>query len=213
MCGRYSLNASASQVIEYFNLRYETDQIRREFREEKEVFPTNVEPVVRASDGIRILDKLSWGVKYDWNAKEQINARFDRLHSSPIWSKLIKRKRCIIPATAYWEWNENEPKGNNRYEIFPLKSDILPFAGITDTFIDRKGIKRTGFIVITMDANPHIAKIHDRQPGMILPENIDAWLDDSIVDPRELIYHATENELEFKKVPNVMDQPGYGQGR
>lgn len=206
MCGRYALNATASQVIEYFNLRYETDQIRREFREEKEVFPTNVEPIIRAVDGHSLIDYLSWGVKYDWNPKDQINARYDRLTTSRIWSKLLKRNRCIIPATSYWEWSELEPKGNNRYELYPLKTDIMGFAGLTDTFIDRKGVKRIGFILITTDANPHIAKIHDRQPAMILPKNVDNWLDDSISDPREYIHHAGEDELEYKKVSNKLDE-------
>lgn len=208
MCGRYALNATASQVIEYFNLRYETDQIRREFREEKEVFPTNVEPIIRAVDGQALIDYLSWGVKYEWIPKLQINARFDKLTKFKTWASLIKRNRCIIPATSYWEWSELEPKGNNRYELYPLKTDIMGFAGLTDTFIDRHGIKRIGFILITTDANPHIAEIHDRQPAMILPENVDSWLDDSISDPREYIHHAGEYELEYKKVANKLDEPG-----
>lgn len=205
MCGRYSINASASQVIEQFLLFHEEKKIKEEYRQEKEVFPTHVEPVIRQGEKERTLDYLHWGVKFDWLKQLMINAREDKLISSPIWSKMIKENRIVVPATSYWEWSELETKGENRYEMTPSDGSLFSFAGLTSEFKDKNGKTKRGFVLITVDANKHISSIHDRQPAMIKANDIDSWLDNSTKNPIKLLYHANEKEIEYKKVPNKID--------
>ncbi|AGS80664.1 hypothetical protein LEP1GSC052_0083 [Leptospira phage vb_LkmZ_Bejolso9-LE1] len=204
MCGRYSLNASASQVIEYYNLRYETDQIRREFREEKEVYPTKVEPVVQNVDGNRTVVHTHWGLK---NViiqgkplkKPVINATIERLHDSPMWSKAIKTSRCIVPVTAYWEWKEITPKQSEKYYMSFEEKGIVGFAGLNHTFKEKNGESKTGFVIVTMPANDYISQVHHRQPGIIKRNDTEAWLDDSYKNADKLIYHAEGKEILFEK--------------
>ncbi|PJZ58289.1 SOS response-associated peptidase [Leptospira barantonii] len=202
MCGRYSLNASASQVIEYYNLRYETDQIRREFREEKEVFPTRVEPVIQNLNGNRSLIHTHWGLKnVEVNGKilkkPIINATIEKIKSYWKWANALESNRCIIPATEYWEWSETIPKPNNRFRMSLENEEIFSFAGLNVPFKDDDGMQKIGFVIVTMPANKHVAQIHHRQPGLILKKDFESWLDDSSKDPEKIIYHAEGNEIQF----------------
>ncbi|TGM04715.1 DUF159 family protein [Leptospira yasudae] len=202
MCGRYSLNASASQVIEYYNLRYETDQIRREFREEKEVFPTKVEPVIQDINGSRTVIHTHWGLKnVEVNGKilksTVINATFEKIKSYSKWAKGLEGNRCIIPATEYWEWSETVPKPNNRFRMYLENHELLSFAGLNVPFKDSDGILKIGFVIVTMPANEHVSQVHHRQPGLIRKEDFDAWLDNKTTDPEKIIYRAQGKEIQF----------------
>ncbi|TGK18857.1 SOS response-associated peptidase family protein [Leptospira stimsonii] len=209
MCGRYSLNASASMVVEYYNLRYETERIYREFREEKEVFPTKVEPVIQNIETNRTMLFTHWGLKnieiksQDRNGppvklkKPVINATIEKIHSYWRWSQALKAERCIIPATEYWEWSETIPKPNNRFKMYLESGDLFGFAGLNCSFFEDDGSKKIGFVIVTMPANEHVSQVHHRQPGLILKNNIEEWLDDSCKEPEKLIYHAEGQEIQF----------------
>lgn len=206
MCGRYSLNASASQVIEYYNLRYETDQIRREFREEKEVFPTKVEPVIQNIEGNRTIINTHWGLKnIEINGqvlkKTVINATFEKIKTYSKWAKALKGNRCIIPATEYWEWSESIPKPNNRFRMYLESHELFSFAGLNVPFTDDDGIIKIGFVIVTIPANEHVSQVHHRQPGLIRKSDFDAWLDDTSTEPEKIIYHSSGNEIQFIQEP------------
>ncbi|MCR1795359.1 SOS response-associated peptidase [Leptospira sp. id769339] len=211
MCGRYSLNAELSQIIEQFGLRHDLERIEREYRPEKEVFPTSVEPVVRGSGEDRTLEFVKWGAKnlevYDYNSgKTKIykssnpNAKYESLYKFPSWKPGITANRCIIPATSYWEWIENGPNKGDRYEIFYKEKELFGFAGIMGEFKEDDGKTYQGFVIVTFPANPLVAVIHRRQPGIILPENYSAWLDINTKEPCNLIHQVQGQDYQYKKV-------------
>jgi putative SOS response-associated peptidase YedK len=214
MCGRYSLNAELSQIIEQFGLRHDLERIEREYRPEKEVFPTSVEPVVSGSGDDRTLELVKWGAKnlevYDRNSgKMKIyksanpNAKYESLYKFPPWKQGIISKRCIIPATSYWEWIEDGPNKGDRYEIFYKEKELFGFAGILGEFKEDDGRTYQGFVIVTFPANPHVAVIHRRQPGIILPENYSAWLDKDTKEPHSLVYQVQAMDFGYKKVADA----------
>ncbi|TGM87903.1 SOS response-associated peptidase [Leptospira licerasiae] len=211
MCGRYSLNVELSQIIEQFGLNHDLERIEREYRPEKEVFPTSVEPVVIGSGEDRTLEFVKWGAKnlevYDRNSgKTKVyksanpNAKYESLYKYNPWKPGIASNRCIIPASSYWEWIEDGPNKGDRYEIFYKEKVLFGFAGIMGEFKEDDGKTYTGFVLVTQPANTHVSVIHRRQPGIILPENYKAWLDKNTKEPHNLIYQVQGEDYNYKKV-------------
>ncbi len=206
MCGRYALNASASQVIEQFELHFEIDRIRETYqREEKEVWPTKVEPVIQNKDGNRQIVDTQWGLQNVRVGgvsieKPVINATFERLKTSYMWKKAIQGTRCILPITSYFEWKEITPVLSDKYELYWKDKSLVGFAGLKFPFIDKDKKTKIGFVVITMPANEKVSFVHHRQPGIILKKDYSAWLDDTTNNPETLIHHSGNDEIDYIKI-------------
>ncbi|MFB5652821.1 SOS response-associated peptidase family protein [Leptospira wolffii] len=202
MCGRYSINASASQVIEQFLLFHEEEKIKEEYRQEKEVFPTKVEPLVREVDRKRTLQNYHWGLEnIEINGaklnKPVINATFEKLLKIKMWSVPLFKNRCIVPVTSYTEWKELDKNRRDRYEIYFKEESIFGFPGLICPFTDKNGKETEGFVIITMPANEHISFVHHRQPGVILKENYDAWLDPKNKNPEKSIHYVEGTDYHY----------------
>jgi putative SOS response-associated peptidase YedK len=141
---------------------------------------------VAERDGKRQLDSMRWGLVPHW-AKDtksiHINARSETVATTAAFRDSFARKRCLIPADGFYEW---EPPENGRAPHWVYRADGHPmvFAGIwasrrdpeTDTW------HRTCSI-ITKEAQGVIASIHDRMPVALVPEVWEPWLDRDLDDP------------------------------
>lgn len=221
MCGRYALNASASQVIEQFQLVAEEELRNSNRRYEKEVYPTKIEEVVARINNSNILESKPWGVsKLPINGvplKDQVNvATIEKLVTSPLWSKALKKHRLLIPATSYFEWKEVEKYTNEKYEIFSSSQEIFAMAGLNIIYEDSDKKINDCFVIITTEANDKLKSIHHRQPGIIKKENYLSWLKNETINPKELIHQFDCNEMDYdligsksktKKQKNPSNQP------
>ncbi|EIE01481.1 SOS response-associated peptidase [Leptospira licerasiae] len=211
MCGRYSLNVELSQIIEQFGLNQDLEHIEREYRPEKEINPTRIIPVVKGVEDKRTLEFVEWGAKnlevYDKSTgKTKVYkaanpcAKYESLYKYPPWLPGIKSNRCIIPMTSYWEWIEDGPNKGDRYEFFYKNNEILGVAGIISTFKNKEYEYYQGVVIVMLPSNPHVSVIHKRQPGFILPNHYDAWLDLKTKEPHKLIHQVQGEDYHFKKV-------------
>jgi putative SOS response-associated peptidase YedK len=146
----------------------------------------------------RELRLLRWGLVPSW-AKDSsggarlINARAETVAVKPAFRSAFKRRRCLIPADGYYEWQASaDKKVKQPFYIYPEDGGILSFAGIYELWRDgsvpedHEDAWLWTASIITTDAPDEIGKIHDRTPLMIDRESWNDWLDPANND-RELL--------------------------
>lgn len=185
MCGRYVLSGDPSTYGEFLSVdRIVAESIERSYN----VAPTDQVLSVAEWKDERLLGEMRWGFVPFWadDAKGmQINARSETVATKPMFRDSFARKRCILPADGFYEW---EPKDAGRTPHWVFRADGFPmaFAGIWSTWKDPS----TGELVrtcaiITTKAQGSISKIHARMPVILDPSVWDAWLDRGLTDPSE----------------------------
>lgn len=205
MCGRYALNASSSQVIEQFELAYENDLRNSEERIEKEVFPSKVDEVIVKPNSQNVIESKPWGAKKlvinGKPLKDQVNvATIEKLESSPLWSKALKKNRLLIPATSYFEWKEVDRFTTEKYEIYNSSNQIFAFAGLNIIYVDADGNNKDCFVIITTEANDKIKIVHDRQPVIVQMANYTKWLSNDTQNPSSLLKQFEISEMDYKLI-------------
>lgn len=198
MCGRYSRRWDKQRIAEAFQtgrvdgLIYEdnADGWSTEVAAPNyNVAPQTTQPVVRASPetGRRELAMMRWGLIPFWAkdakiAYSTINARAETIASSAIFREAAKRRRCLIPADAFYEWQKLDAKTKQPYAIALIDREIFAFAGLWETWKDKSaapGIEPRQlhtYTILTTDPNELMEPFHDRMPVILDPEDYDRWL-------------------------------------
>lgn len=182
MCGRYVLGGDAADYAEYFGAdRVVADQLEPSYN----VAPTDRVYTVAEWDGERLLGSMKWGFVPFW-AKDpkaiQINVRAESITTKPMFRDSASRKRCIIPADGFYEW---EPKDRGRAPHWVYRADGFPmgFAGIWSTW---KNPETTELVrtcaIVTTKAKGAVSRIHERMPVALDPNTWNAWLDRDVTD-------------------------------
>lgn len=223
MCGRYSLIATVDQLIEEFGLVGVADGDEIEAR--YNIAPSQNIPVVRVRDGGLRLDQLKWGLVPSW-AKDpeighrMINARSETLAEKPSFRAALKRRRCIIPASGFFEWKRDGKKRVPYY--FRAKSgNLFGLAGLWEHWGEGEGADgRQGRLetctIITTSANRVVGKVHDRMPVIIKKSNYSAWLDiggEIAGGVGEIFSPYPEDEIETYEVSSEVNSPKTDGGR
>ena len=119
---------------------------------------------------------LTWGLIPSWSTdgKAFINARAETLEERPSFSESFRLRRCIIPASGFFEWKRSG-KEKRPFYFQSLDGATLAFAGIWDTWSHR-GKVIISCAIITTPANDLVGELHDRMPAILLPEVQSDWL-------------------------------------
>jgi len=182
MCGRYSLSKDPRKDLEKWFPGIEFDPAY-EFVPKEEIRPTNVCGVVTKMDGKWVWTGMRWGLIPLWSREEmpgtgQINARAETVADKPSFRAPFKRKRCVVPADAFYEWGiPPHEKRKRPHRLRNPKEEILLMAGLWDEWEGAKGCLRT-FTIITTEANESVRVLHDRMPVIFNPEISGVWLQD-----------------------------------
>ncbi len=161
------------------------------------IAPTQDVAVVRktADDPQRQLVMLHWGLIPSW-AKEaklgqrMINARGETVAEKPSFRAAFKRRRCLVLADGYYEWQKPAAKGTKKqpYYIHMQDDRAFAFAGLWEYW---EGASSSGPIesctIITTDSADLTADIHDRMPVILPPEAYELWLDPELQDKDPLL--------------------------
>ena len=155
MCGRFYLNENfLVKNTDGFNI------------EQGEKLPSNTALIITFEES----DTMKWGLSYEKTLV--INARSESIFQKKMFSECIKNKRCVIPASWFYEW-----KNGIKYKISLEKEKIFYMAGIYNKFIDKNGEAAHGFVIITTASNSEMSEIHHRMPVMLNYEEKDKYLD------------------------------------
>lgn len=189
MCGRYSLATPAqSDLRGRFGLG-ESLEVRQRFN----VAPgDDVVGVTTSKEGEPRGELLRWGLVPFW-AKDpkvgykMINARAETVAEKPAFRDALKTRRCLIVADGFYEWQPRPDGSKGRKRPFHItRADGAPFAfaGLWASWHGEDDAAIRSCTIITTEANPKIADIHDRMP-VILPDQgaEEAWLDQGTPPP------------------------------
>ena len=180
MCGRYTLRSRGKAKF-YGVPATELPLLAARYN----IAPTQDVPVIIERPNGRKVELLQWGLVPSWSkdASGFINARAETIESKPSFAESFLRRRCLIPADGFYEW---EPRGKWKQPFFFQLKDESPFAfaGIWDRWL---GADRslTSCAIVTTTANELLMTVHDRMPVILAEEAQEKWLA-ADTDPREL---------------------------
>lgn len=177
MCGRFTHRLTWRELVALYRLTDGPPPF--ELRDRYNVAPSQRVPVIRERAGAREAAQLRWGFIPSW-AKEaaigykMINARAETVATSPSFRSAIKARRCIVPASGFYEWQKVD-KGKQPFLIEAKDGSPLSLAGLWERW-ERGPEPVETFTIITTTPNELVAPIHDRMPVILEPAAFDAWL-------------------------------------
>lgn len=188
MCGRFTLSATTQVLARQFQL---TVPIPLEPR--FNIAPTQQVPVVRMAPekAQRELALLRWGLVPSW-AKDLrlgarlINARAETVGEKPAFRASFRRRRCLVPADGFYEWQPVDPKQKQPHYIRRRDGGLFAFAGLWDRWEGTDGKIIDSFTVLTTEANELLRTMHERMPVIVGPEDYELWLDPAVHDAERL---------------------------
>ena len=210
MCGRFASTTPPEAVARRFKTTGQVSNAAPSWN----VAPSQPAMVVRRhpETGERRLDLLAWGLVPHWTkdlakARKPINARAETVATSPMFREAFQRRRCIVPADAFYEWQAQESGPKQPYAIARRDGEMLAFAGIWEGWRGPAGeILRTFSIIVTA-ANEDLAPIHDRMPVILEQRDWPAWLGDQEADPAELLRPAEAGTVRIWPVSARVNKP------
>ncbi len=182
MCGRYFLNIALDEL----ESRYGISSIPEELKDyQGEIFPSNQAPVLFNKENNKKIGLMNWGFKPSYTNNLVINARSETVHKKNLFKESFHRRRCIIPANGFFEW-EDKDETKIKHFIELNDENIISLAGIYDSFkID--GEEKLSFCILTKEAPQKLINIHDRIPVIIKKQYEDEWLEEKFT-PRVFDY-------------------------
>jgi putative SOS response-associated peptidase YedK len=178
VCGRFGLFVTPEVLEEYFGL----DEVVTAPEPRYNLTPGQAVAAVRDHEGRRRLDTLQWGLIPFWAkdatiGRRLVNARLDSVAAKPAFREAWQRRRCLIPASGFYEWSE--PRGGRKRPHFirPGDEPLLALAGLWERWRTPTGEKLETCVIVTTDANAQLAPVHDRMPVLIPRDAHALWLD------------------------------------
>lgn len=206
MCGRFVVAKTSGQIATIF----EVDEVIDDLPLSYNVAPTNRVPIVvdrafeKDQDGAplgdisRELHAARWGLVPRWSKSPSdgaplINARMETVLEKPSFKDSVLRRRCLVPASGYYEWVVNADGSKQPYYVNAGSDGMFGFAGIFEWWADPT--KKPGdpgrwllsTTILTKPSAPELAHIHERNPVFLSGDTLDVWLDSSIEGDRDLL--------------------------
>ena len=209
MCGRYASSANPDDLAQHFRVEEPPEQV---LPPSYNVAPTDPVYVVMERHDKRQLRVVRWGLIPSWAKEAKVGARFinarrETLREKPAFRAAFQRRRCLVPADGYYEWQQ---LGGDKQPYFLVAQDRGPLAmaGLYEIWRAPDASLVWTCTVITTDAADELGHIHDRTPLLVPQQAWDRWLDPAVEDPGEdLLVPGTPGVLDAwpvsKEVGNV----------
>ncbi len=236
MCGRFVSSSSAEDIARYFDVDDVSEQALAH-QPNYNTAPTSDVFTVYSDGSARRLDTFRWGLVPKW-AKDlrvgsrMINARVESVADKPAFRSAFRRRRCILPADGFFEWNR--PSGATRkqpWHIHRPDGEPYAFAGLWEQWrgiLPRAGreegdgvsadapgsdsgedeVTVRSVTILTGPANARMSELHDRMPVILPTREWDTWLDPDLQDPvalGRLLVPAPPELIEFQPVSHEVN--------
>jgi putative SOS response-associated peptidase YedK len=208
MCGRYTLTVSADRLVEQFKALLPAEGLSPRYN----AAPSQSLPLITNEDPGQIR-LYRWGLVPHW-AKEisignkMINARVETIAEKPSFRNAFKKHRCIVLADGYYEWKKNDA-GKTPYRIILENGEPFAFAGLWESWKNEKNEEIRSFTIITTEAIPNLADLHERMPVILPAGKLDKWLDNRLSQDEalSLLRPYEEKALKAYQVSNMVNSP------
>ncbi|ANT59970.1 hypothetical protein AYJ57_06065 [Salipiger sp. CCB-MM3] len=201
MCGRFAVTLPDDAMAKIFEAMPGNDLPHvPNFN----VCPTNDVHVVRSDGGTRLLGAMRWGFLPHWykapyDGPLLINARAETIAEKPAFRAACRARRCIVPASGFYEWTKTEDGRRLPWYITPAEDDLLAFAGIWQDWEGEGQAFRTCAIVTTA-ASEEMSKVHHRMPVILSKKDWGLWLGEDGHGAATLMQAAPEGTLRMYRV-------------
>ncbi len=207
MCGRFTLHHTLEEIEERFAAEAAGEAAPR-----YNIAPTQ-DILVVTQNGARHLEPYHWGLIPSWAkdpgiGNKMINARAETLAEKPSFRTALSRRRCLIPADGFYEW-QAAPEGLKTKTPMHIRlqdGELFAFAGLWDEWHTPDGSPLRSCTIITTSPNKVTAPVHDRMPVILRPEDEALWLDTTITQPTDLLPLLIPYPAEFMEAYAVSRQ-------
>jgi len=212
MCGRFAQPEPTEKVVEAFDI----DQVSMEIKPSYNVAPTHDVSVVLFDHhkGLHKLGLMRWGLIPFWAddksiGNKMINARSETIAEKRSFKRSFKKKRCLIVATGFYEWQK---KGDKKIPVFVYLKDrkLFGFAGIYDTWKSPKGESVHSCTILTTDSSEKIKNIHGRMPVILDKNKEQLWLNNQNYDKeklKQILHPYDDKKLDYHRVSRYVNSP------
>lgn len=183
MCGRFVQLSEPKELEAHYSKKMLPKYRGANFN----VAPSQFVPIV-TDNGII---EMRFGLIPQWaksmnTGYTMINAKAETLFDKPTYKGLMLHKRCLVPASGFYEWQKNGSTKQPFY--FSLKDqELFSFAGLYTSRKDSEGHELFSFTIITTEPNKTVAKVHDRMPVILSKSDEKRWLDTPAEDAESLL--------------------------
>ncbi len=200
MCGRFALTLPNDAMAQLFAAQPANDLPQGP---NYNICPTTAVHVVTAGGDSRRLVAMRWGFLPHWYKAETagpllINARSETLAQKPAFAEACRKRRCLIPATGFYEWTKDAQGSRLPWYIRRRDDQPLAFAGIWQNWgqDDSQGT----CAIVTTAANQSFMPIHHRMPLMLEPQDWPLWLGESGKGAASLMQPGREGLHQMRRV-------------
>lgn len=185
MCGRFTLTADTKKLTEAF-AGY---QIPETLPPRYNVAPSQPVAVI-ANNGQHKLEFFQWGLIPGWVkdpaiGNRMINARAETLAEKPAFKNAYKRRRCLVLADGFYEWQKVNG-GKTPMYIRLAGGEPFGLAGLWESWHGPDESLVLSCTIITTNPNSLLADIHNRMPVILPPAAYELWLDPAERSPAQL---------------------------
>jgi len=201
MCGRFAVTLPGDAMAQLFGAEPANDLPDVP---NYNICPTNPVHVIRSENGSRKLGAMRWGFLPHWYKTPSdgpllINARAETIAQKPAFAKAARTRRCLIPATGFYEWVKDADGKRLPFYIHPAGEGPLVFAGVWRDW-EAGGVAHRTCAIVTCMANMAMSQIHHRMPVLIAPQDWGKWLGEEGHGAATLMQPAPEDALSFYRV-------------
>ncbi len=212
VCGRFVRKTDIVQLGELFGAHHVESDLGPSFN----VAPSQPVAVIIEA-GERKLVPMQWGLIPNWAdapsiANKLINARSETIMTKPSFRNSFKRRRCLVLADGFYEWETVEKE---KQPVYIFRKDRAPFgmAGVYDCWLDpESGERSVTCTIITTEAPEAMKQLHHRMPAIIPPEHYQAWLDPAYNDYpflTSLLKPFAPAGMEWHRISKKVNKAGY----
>jgi putative SOS response-associated peptidase YedK len=175
MCGRFNIIPDARAWLTAWRIVHE--ELQKEWMPRYNVPPSEWVPVIRATNGELVVDRLRWSFVPNWTREERPSlrniARGETVATNGLFRESFRKRRCVFVISSFYEWHRpTEARGpKTPFHIHHSDGSPMFVAGIWDTW---RGVD--GAAMITIGPNAVMEAIHDRMQVLVPPEAVEDWI-------------------------------------
>lgn len=212
MCGRYTLYHTRAEIEDFFQV-----SVPPQYAPRYNIAPTQPVLIVRENphtDDARLqAEHVVWGLIPPWAedprlGSKMINARCETAAEKASFKNPLRRRRCIVPVSGFYEWQANLGGQKQPYLITNAHGEPLALAGLWEVWNGPNGEQIESCTILTTRSSPQLRHLHDRMPVIVPPALMAVWLDRQTEDIDALarfFSRQTECELQLQPVSTAVN--------